>query len=436
MTRDDRSTGDAASNAPHDERAHLRDAPSFSAWLEWPVPRNTWFWTLGDATFTLHRGADVVIHFDLEGRLRRAFVDGTNYQRGMDGRVLRKVPSRWRGSGAPPSGPFGKEETAALFDTVHRAVVDALEELRDEAVVAKPGTPSASQQARETLERAARYDPPRLAAESERFLDTYDPLGILPPDCYRSLILQVTTGCRYGKCEFCTLYEDVTWRRKSVDDFRAHLQSVKELFGRALPLKRGVFLSEANALEIPTPDLVQMMEIAANEIPEIVQSSSNRRSGFSAFTDVFEGHHRDDEDLDLLAQSGLRRVYLGIESGDDVVLRRLLKPANRDLVLRRARELRAVGVSIGAIFLVGAGGRERSKPHVENSIALLRDLELDKEDIVYLSRLRPPPSMRSIIEAGPLDEDELAAEEKELLQAARSLGTRASRYEVDTFVYY
>jgi len=436
MTSDRRATDDSTSHAPHDERAHLRDAPGFRAGVEWPAPRNTWFWALGDTTFTLHQGADLVMHFDLEGRLRRAFVDGTNYQRGMDGRVLRKVPSRWRGSGAPPTGPFGTEETAALFDAVHRAVSDSLAELRDDEAQAMPGADDALQQARETLERAARFDASRLAAESERFLETYDPLGILPPDCYRSLILQVTTGCRYGKCEFCTLYEDVSWRRKSVDEFHAHLRSVKELFGRALPLKRGVFLSEANALEIPTPDLARMMEIAADELPEIVQTSPERRGGFSAFTDVFEGHHRDDEDLELLARRGLRRVYLGIESGDDVVLRRLLKPANRELVLRRARELREVGLSIGAIFLVGAGGRERSRAHVDNSIALLRDLELDKDDIVYLSRLRPPPSMKSVIEAGVLDEDELAAEEKELLLAAQSLGTRASRYEVDTFVYY
>ncbi len=168
----------------------------------------------------------------------------------------------------------------------------------------------------------------------------------------------------------------------------------------------------------------------------MISAVPGRRGGFSSFTDVFEGHHRDDEDLKRLAALGLRRVYLGVESGDDEVLRRLLKPASRELVLRRARELQAAGVTIGAIFLVGASGRERSRSHVERSISLLRDLHLGDDDLVYLSRLRPPSGLRSVAGSEPLDEDELAAEESQLRLAFRALGARVSRYDVQNFVYY
>jgi radical SAM superfamily enzyme YgiQ (UPF0313 family) len=285
------------------------------------------------------------------------------------------------------------------------------------------------EQVRALLGRAVEYNPARLVAESGRFREAYAPLSILPPDRYRALILQATVGCSYGKCAFCSLYRGVPYHRKSVEEFREHVHRVKAFLGRALSLKSGVFLAEANALEIPFESLEPVFGVLHEELPEPVRPAAGRRGGVSAFTDVFQGRFRTHAELVRLREMGLDRVYLGVESGDDRVLESLRKPGSRRAAAARVRSLKEAGISVGVILLVGAGGPTRRREHVDHSVSLVEEFELDGGDLVYLSPLywpdRPDPDAR-----------ELESEERELRERLRALGARVSRYDLKSFVYY
>lgn len=396
-----------------DARAHLRTAEGFRRTLEWPEPERTYFFGAAEGTFSLYVPGGWAYHFDLEGRLRRAASPGLHYLRGLDGAVLRKRPRRpsepWEELPPPAAG-----EARDLYARVHGAVAGALEVLRAAPVEA------ARAEALDLLSRAAAYDPARLEAEAARFREVYEPLGVLPPDRYRALILQVTSGCSWGRCRFCSLYRGVPYRRKSPEEFRAHARAAKAFLGRAIALKRGVFLGEANALEAPFEDLREIFRIVAEEVPEEVAGRPGERAGISAFTDVFSEPWLGRTELAELVRLGLDRVYLGIESGDDEVLRALRKPATRRLAEERVRALKAAGASVGAIFLLGAAGA-RSREHVEGTASLAARLSLDDRDVVYLSPYGPEGAER---------------EERELRERLRALGVRVGRYDIASFVYY
>jgi hypothetical protein len=401
-----------------DEREHLRTAARFSTCLEWPPGEKTFLLGSSEGSFSLYAGSAHAFHFDLEGRLRRAYVDGTHYLRGLDGKVLRKTLSRGSSDtgASPAAAPGDADEARQLHDLVRVTAERALEAL--------PSSEGPFAEARALLALAASFTPERLALEIERFREAYAPLAMLPPDRYKALILQATLGCAYGKCAFCSLYHGVRYRRKTPEEFREHVRKVKRFLGKALPLKSGVFLGEANALELP--DVERIVEVVLEEVPDQVRPGPGRRGGLSAFTDVFQEPFKSREELERLRSMGLDRVYLGVESGDDGILRALRKPATGRSASKRVESLKAAGVPVGVIFLVGAGGQGGARAHVEGTVSLTEALHLDSGDVVYLSPLHME---------GSLGEEELRAQEGELTERLRSLGLRVSRYDLRSFVY-
>jgi radical SAM superfamily enzyme YgiQ (UPF0313 family) len=71
--------------------------------------------------------------------------------------------------------------------------------------------------------------------------------------------------------------------------------------------------------------------------------------------------------LKRLRELGLSLLYIGPESGDDVTLRRLAKGASAADHVEAARKTKEAGLEQSLMFLLGAGGRERSEAHARAS---------------------------------------------------------------------
>jgi radical SAM superfamily enzyme YgiQ (UPF0313 family) len=216
-----------------------------------------------------------------------------------------------------------------------------------------------------------------LNQTAERFSDIYLPISILPPDQYMSMVVQLTEGCSYNKCTFCNFYRDRPFRIKSHCELKDHLQQIKELFGEGALLKKSIFLADANALAIPQNRLLQAFQEIVKTFPEISDTYS--------FIDVFTGLKKTEEDFKQLAQRGLKRAYLGVESGNHELLEILNKEQSNSDIIDLVNMLKAGGISIGIIFLAGAGGVEYAEAHECDSIELIKQLQMNSDDIIYVS---------------------------------------------------
>ena len=109
----------------------------------------------------------------------------------------------------------------------------------------------------------------------------------------------------------------------------------------------------------------------------------------SAFLDGFSGQKKSAGDYAALAERGLRRVYVGLESGHDPLLNWARKPGSAADAVSAIRRMKAGGLSVGIIVMLGLGGDRYAQGHVHDTIKAVNEMELGKVDLLYFSEFIP-----------------------------------------------
>jgi len=370
-----------------------------------------------------------VWRFDAAGRLNTVFDGDRVLRRGLDGTVVEK----WWGE--PRVGRFRPRRSRVLDEDEARERVEAASEtVREHLSNRGSNEGGLADEARESVRRVLETTPADLAGDAERFRSIYAPAGILPPDSYRAVVCQLTTGCPYD-CSFCTLYAEDGGAR-SPETFDEHVRAVASAFGRGLQSRQGVFLGEANPLAADAEVLVRALESIERHLPE------RHAEGVFAFGNAHTVARTPVATLESLADRGLERVYLGVESGDPDVLSLLRKPQTRDDVREAVDRLTAAGTGVGAMLMAGVGGETLAGDHVRRTVDLVTDLSLGADDVVYLS-----PLVDTLGTAYSADARERGIEpmcERAVLEQlgtlydrlAETIDARVSTYQAADFVYF
>ena len=373
-----------------------------------------------------------VFSYDAAGRLWTAMLAGVSYRRGLDGKIVAKwgaTPEsrqrRWLEAGEARA----LEETAR--DLAYRLQLDmhgGPVELN--GVLDQIGT--------EFIANAGSFSESAYATDIARYHQVYKPVGILPPDQYMAVVLQATEGCSFNTCTFCNFYRDRPFRIKTPESFREHVRAVAAFLGEGMSLRRTIFLGDANALVIPMPRLLPLLDIIHEDL------DVEALGGIYAFLDGFSGERKSAADFAELARRGLKRVYVGMESGSARLLQFLKKPGKPEDVIAAVRNMKSAGVAVGIIVLLGAGGQAYAREHVVDTIAAINAMGLDLDDIVYFSELIESEGLEYTRDAfdarlQPLTPQERLRQAEQIERAlvfSEEGGTpHISRYDIREFVY-
>lgn len=199
-----------------------------------------------------------------------------------------------------------------------------------------------------------------------------------PPSEHRSFILQATVGCSHNNCTYCAMY------RKETQKFRVRdMEEIREIVDAAARgglIDRRVFIADGNALVLSTPKLSRIMDYLNEKVPGLER--------ITMYANVGDILRKSVEDLALLRKKGLSMVYIGFESGDDVVLERIRKGADFAQTAEASEKLKASGIMNSVMVLLGIGGTDRSREHALATGKLLT--ACDPEYVGALSlQLRP-----------------------------------------------
>lgn len=394
-------------------------------------------------TLTISIGGESNVSFDGAGRLLGAWLGGVTYRRSLDNRLLAKWPDQ-AGQRARKLLPL--DERRAPIEAAYTIAARLFDQLEQGCIDTGATSLDQSGGVRACLTQIRSWDWAALEADAARFHTVYKPVSILPPDQYLALVLQATEGCSYNRCTFCTFYRDRPFRIKSPQEFAAHCDAVIDFMGASLGVRRSIFLADANAVIIPQDRLLPLLDVLHSRFT-VGNSSPNqlgRFNGIYAFISAPDALHKQAEDFAELRQRGVSRLYVGLETGYDPLRRFIAKPGCADDVAAAVNAIKAGGIAVGLIVLVGVGGVPFRQAHFAATQALIRRLPLGPGDLIYLSPFvdeAAAPYLDAMRAAGyaALSDDEIRAERAAFKQALRPWaadhGVQISHYDVREFIY-
>ena len=184
----------------------------------------------------------------------------------------------------------------------------------------------------------------------------YDEPLFRPPSEADSFILQATLGCSWNACTYCAMYRDKRFRVRPLEEILADVAEAGVRFG---PEVRHVFVADGDPLAMAFQTWEPILRALAASFPRL-----RRVSTYATARNLLE---KSPQDLRRLRDLGLSLLYIGPESGDDLTLKRLAKGASAADHEEAARKAREAGMEQSLMFLLGAGGRERSEEHARAS---------------------------------------------------------------------
>ena len=217
----------------------------------------------------------------------------------------------------------------------------------------------------------------------------YEGMIFRPPSEAESLILQVTVGCSYNRCTFCGAYREKTFRIKRFEEIKEDIDEVSSYSPRI----GRVFLADGDALIIPQKELIRILSYLKAKLRGL-----ERVGIYANAKDILR---KSVEELKALKELGLGIIYLGLESGDPEVLKRIKKKGTVDQVIQAARRVKGSGILLSVTVILGLGGVEGSQIHAKETAKVLSEMDPDYVGALSLMIVPGTPIEREI-EAGEL----------------------------------
>jgi len=186
-----------------------------------------------------------------------------------------------------------------------------------------------------------------------------------PPSEADSLLIQATVGCPHNRCTFCMVYKDgVKFKVRPTEEIKADLQAARRLYGDRV---RTIFLPAGNTIAMASAALAEVCRYSHSLFPLL-----RRLTVYGSAPYIYR---KGPGKLRTLAEAGLRRIHLGLESGDDEILARTQKGADAQVQVAAGRLVREAGMELNSYVILGLGGQERTAEHARETARAVTEMQ-------------------------------------------------------------
>jgi radical SAM superfamily enzyme YgiQ (UPF0313 family) len=198
-----------------------------------------------------------------------------------------------------------------------------------------------------------------------------------PPSEAYSLLIQATIGCTFH-CTFCISNISKEFSIRPLEDIKRDIKTAREYYG---PRVDKIFFLDGNAMTMPADQLEDITRYA------YAQFSSLQRVG--VYTHAEDVLAKTPAQLKSLAEAGLGIAYLGIETGDNDLLKAIGKRTTADRIAQAGKRLMEAGITLSGTFILGLAGNdlEKSRQHAIHSAELINQLNPPTSQTWYISCL-------------------------------------------------
>jgi len=201
-----------------------------------------------------------------------------------------------------------------------------------------------------------------------------------PPSEADAYILQATVGCSWNKCTYCDMYRAKSFRVRPIEECVEDIREAARIAGERI---RKVFVADGDALVMGLDHWEPILAACRETFPRL-----RRVSCYAMAPNVTA---KSDDELHRLRALGLSRLYLGPETGDPATMKRIAKGSTPEEHVEASARAGAADMERSVIFLLGAGGTERSDEHAAASAALASRMDPEFLAALTLSVLPNTP---------------------------------------------
>ena len=193
----------------------------------------------------------------------------------------------------------------------------------------------------------------------------YDAPLYRPPSEAKSLIFQVTLGCSFNECSFCDMYRSKEYSERSWEEVKSEIY----LMAKTLPDTTRIFLADGDALNLSTDYMVQIVEYIYQKFPNL-----ERVSCYAMPMNLLK---KTPEELNMMNKAGLNRLYLGIETGNDIILKKVTKGATQSTMIKSCNKAKDAGFTLSCMVILGLGGNKYTKENAVDTAKVINAVQPD-----------------------------------------------------------
>ncbi len=157
--------------------------------------------------------------------------------------------------------------------------------------------------------------------------------------------------------------------KRSPEDDEGQLQAIYAASNFVACGMESVFFQDANSLVIKPDYIIQILRHLRQVFPDIKRVTSYARSHTIA--------RISDEKLQAMADAGLNRIHIGMESGSDAVLERVKKGVDKETQIIAGQKIKRAGIQLSEYYMPGLGGKILSKENARETAEALNQINPD-----------------------------------------------------------
>lgn len=194
-----------------------------------------------------------------------------------------------------------------------------------------------------------------------------------PPYEAASGFLQVTGGCSHASCAFCSYFKDTRFRKSPIEEIEEDVKEIPKVFGAP----ERIFLQGADGFAADYDVLMKTAELLHKYVPSV------KTIGGYARIDNFRDKSM--EQLKNMKAAGFSEPYIGVESGDDVILKMVHKGYDAAFAREQMEKLTEAGMPFIANFLNGLGGANYDLSHAEKTAGIYKGMAVSMIEVSSLT---------------------------------------------------
>ena len=180
-----------------------------------------------------------------------------------------------------------------------------------------------------------------------------------PPSEANSLIFQVTLGCSFNECSFCDMYRSKQYSERPWDEVKLEM----DMMAKQMPDTTRIFLADGDALNLDTEYMIKIVKYLYEKFPNL-----ERVACYAMPMNLLK---KTPEELKKMNDAGLNMLYLGIESGSDLILKKVTKGAIAKTIIKACQKAKDAGYTLSCMIILGLGGKTHSKEHIRGTAEVI-----------------------------------------------------------------